>query len=74
MGGVGVQQFFVLVFVVYAISLHTKILRQRRSDAQKGLILLYVLYACLALITVGKPLTIMESQANKKDANCFSLV
>ncbi|KAJ6017113.1 hypothetical protein N7451_000492 [Penicillium sp. IBT 35674x] len=51
MAGVGVQQFFVLVFVVYAISFHIKILRQRRSDARKAEILLYVLYACLALIT-----------------------
>lgn len=54
MAGVGVQQFFVLVFVVYAISFHVKILRQRRSDAQKALVLLYVLYACLALVTVSK--------------------
>ncbi|KAJ5884530.1 hypothetical protein N7504_012102 [Penicillium tannophilum] len=52
MAGVGVQQFFVLVFVVYAISFHIKILRQRRSDARKASILLYVLYACLALITM----------------------
>ncbi|KAJ5923251.1 hypothetical protein N7454_008496 [Penicillium verhagenii] len=52
MAGVGIQQFFVLVFVVYAISFHRKILRQHRPDGKKALLLLSVLYACLALITM----------------------
>lgn len=52
MAGVGVQQLFVLMFVVCAIFFHLKILRQQRSDLKKALLLLYVLYACLALITV----------------------
>ncbi|KAJ5657867.1 uncharacterized protein N7484_001516 [Penicillium longicatenatum] len=52
MAGVGVQQFFVLLFIIYAISFHTKVIRQRCSDAQKALVLLYILYACLALVTM----------------------
>ncbi|KAK1149810.1 hypothetical protein N8T08_003361 [Aspergillus melleus] len=52
MGGVGVQQLFVLLFVACAISFHRKVIRQRRSDGKQGLLLLYVLYACLALITM----------------------
>ncbi|KAJ5928913.1 hypothetical protein N7466_007869 [Penicillium verhagenii] len=52
MAGVGIQQFFVLVFVIYAISFHRKILRQQRPDRKKALLLLYILYACLALITM----------------------
>ena len=52
MAGVGVQQLFVLMFVVCAIFFHLKILRQQRSDLKKALLLLYVLYACLALMTV----------------------
>ncbi|KAL5333718.1 RTA1 like protein-domain-containing protein [Aspergillus crustosus] len=52
MGGVGAQQLFVLMFVVCAISFHRKILRQYRSDMKQTLLLLYVLYACLALITI----------------------
>ncbi|KAL4786814.1 RTA1 like protein-domain-containing protein [Aspergillus varians] len=52
MAGVGAQQLFVLMFVVCAISFHRKILRQRRPDLPKALLLLYVLYACLALVTM----------------------
>ncbi|PYH97890.1 hypothetical protein BO71DRAFT_447590 [Aspergillus ellipticus CBS 707.79] len=52
MGGVGIQQLFVLIFIGCAVVFHRKLLQQRRSDAQKALLLLYVLYACLALITM----------------------
>ncbi|RAK77660.1 RTA1 domain-containing protein, partial [Aspergillus fijiensis CBS 313.89] len=52
MAGVGVQQLFVLVFVVCGVAFHRKLLQQRRSDAKKALLLLYVLYTCLALITM----------------------
>ncbi|PYI08654.1 hypothetical protein BO78DRAFT_428014 [Aspergillus sclerotiicarbonarius CBS 121057] len=52
MGGVGVQQLFVLVFIFCAFAFHHKIRRQRRPDATTALLLLYVLYACLALITM----------------------
>ncbi|PYH40346.1 RTA1 domain-containing protein [Aspergillus saccharolyticus JOP 1030-1] len=52
MAGVGVQQLFVLVFIVCAIFFHRKILQQRRPDTNQALLLLYVLYACLALITM----------------------
>lgn len=53
MAGVGFQQLFVLIFVACAIVFHLKIQRQRRPDAKKALLQLYVLYACLALITVN---------------------
>jgi hypothetical protein len=56
MGGVGAQQLFVLIFIVCAIFFHVKIIRQQRSDLKEALLLLYVLYACLALITVSKNL------------------
>jgi hypothetical protein len=56
MGGVGAQQLFVLIFVVCAIVFHLKIIRQQRPDMKKALLLLYVLYACLALITVSEKL------------------
>ncbi|RAK95525.1 RTA1 domain-containing protein [Aspergillus ibericus CBS 121593] len=52
MGGVGVQQLFVLVFIFCAIVLHQKIRQQRRPDQRDALVLLYVLYGCLALITM----------------------
>ncbi|PWY73125.1 hypothetical protein BO94DRAFT_607609 [Aspergillus sclerotioniger CBS 115572] len=52
MGGVGIQQLFVLVFIFCAIAFHRKILAQRRDDKHQALLLLYVLYACLALITM----------------------
>ncbi|OJJ51782.1 hypothetical protein ASPZODRAFT_12589 [Penicilliopsis zonata CBS 506.65] len=52
MAGVGVQQLFVLVFIGCAVGFHRKILRQGRHDSRQALVLLYVLYACLALITL----------------------
>ncbi|KAJ5908232.1 hypothetical protein N7495_000914 [Penicillium taxi] len=52
MAGVGIQQFFVLVFIVFAIIFHHKVLQQKRLDASKALWLLYVLYTCLALVTM----------------------
>ena len=53
MGGVGIQQLFVLGFVFFAGAFHRKVLEQRREDRARALGLLYVLYACLALITVS---------------------
>ncbi|OOG00885.1 hypothetical protein ASPCADRAFT_202721 [Aspergillus carbonarius ITEM 5010] len=52
MGGVGIQQLFVLGFVFFAGAFHRKVLEQRREDRARALGLLYVLYACLALITM----------------------
>ncbi|KAJ5231832.1 uncharacterized protein N7469_006420 [Penicillium citrinum] len=52
MGGVGAQQLFVLLFILCAICFHLKIRRQQRPDLKKAVLLLYVLYACLALITM----------------------
>ncbi|KAJ6008131.1 hypothetical protein N7540_012107 [Penicillium herquei] len=52
MGGVGLQQFFVVMFVICAIFFHRQILQQRRQDMKTALLLLYVLYGVLALITL----------------------
>ncbi|KAJ5627410.1 hypothetical protein N7528_004837 [Penicillium herquei] len=52
MGGVGLQQFFVIMFVICAIFFHRQILQQKRSDMKTALLLLYVLYGVLALITL----------------------
>lgn len=52
MAGVGIQQLFILIFTMYAMSLHRTILAEKPQHMRKALILLYTLYACLALITV----------------------
>lgn len=55
MGGVGVQQFFILVFFFYAIKFHRIILQQIRQGIEgvsNALPLLYAIYAVLTLITV----------------------
>jgi hypothetical protein len=57
MGGVGVQQFFILVFLFFAIEFHRLILiqiRQGVEGASSALPLLYAVYGVLALITVHK--------------------
>ncbi len=56
MAGVGIQQFFILAFLAYAISFHRTLNREAYSDQNsrsKAMTLLYSLYLCLALITVG---------------------
>lgn len=55
MAGVGIQQLFILVFIFFATQLHRAILLGKGLDAQTrscALVLLYTLYAVLALITV----------------------
>jgi hypothetical protein len=57
MAGVGMQQLFILVFIVFAIGFHRTIVRERylHVDAKRtALTLLYVIYAILALITVSR--------------------
>ncbi|KAJ5691759.1 hypothetical protein N7462_001182 [Penicillium macrosclerotiorum] len=73
MGGVGVQQLFIVIFTVCAIEFHRKVLSQRRSDAGRALILLYILYACLALITVSRYSQSYETQANKPRHASYSV-
>lgn len=55
MGGVGFQQFFILLFLVFAMKFH-QIIRQQVQQGVKGassaLPLLYAIYVVLALITV----------------------
>ena len=56
MGGVAFQQFFILVFCLFAIQFHQTILQQVRQGvegASSALPLLYAIYAVLLLITVG---------------------
>jgi hypothetical protein len=55
MGGVGIQQFFILVFSFFATKFHQTILQQVRqgvAGVSRALPLLYALYAVLILITV----------------------
>lgn len=56
MGGVAFQQFFILVFIVFAIKFHRIVLQQIRQGTVEGLnvlTLLYAVYAVLFLITVS---------------------
>jgi hypothetical protein len=55
MGGVGIQQLFILIFSFFAITFHRRILEQRRQSVEglsSALPLLYAVYAVLLLITV----------------------
>lgn len=56
MGGVAFQQFFILVFVFFAIKFHRIILREEVQQVAEGvsrvLPLLYAVYAVLTLISV----------------------
>ena len=53
MGGIGVQQLFILFFVVVAIKFHRELLKVERTPRiRQALLLLYVVYITLFLITV----------------------
>lgn len=54
MGGVGIQEFFILVFAFFAYQLH-RVINREADPATKAqaLRLLYTLYAVLTLITVS---------------------
>ncbi|KFY89858.1 hypothetical protein V500_05422 [Pseudogymnoascus sp. VKM F-4518 (FW-2643)] len=55
MGGVGFQQFFILLFLFFAIKFYQTILQQVRQSvkgASSALPLLYAIYAVLSLITI----------------------
>jgi len=57
MGGVAVQQFFILVFLLYAIKFHRLVLhriQQGTEGVSSVLPLLYAIYAVLLLITVRR--------------------
>ena len=56
MGGVGLQQFFIFIFLAFSIAFQRKISSERKLDATRrrsALMLLYTLYAVLSLITVS---------------------
>lgn len=55
MGGVALQQFFILVFLFYAIKFHQIVIQQIRQGVEgvsSSLPLLYAIYTVLMLITV----------------------
>lgn len=53
MGGVGFQQFWIIVFMMLAYFFHRELLRQSKTDeVRKAFNMLYVIYAVLILITV----------------------
>lgn len=53
MGGVGFQQIFVLVFFYIAFRFQQQVRQENPSRLPQALLLLYVEYAALILITVG---------------------
>lgn len=66
--GVGVQQAFILLFLVFAIKFHRTILQQSaQSNHQSGeaLTLLYVLYFVLLLISVSSTNTMFNISTNR---------
>lgn len=61
MGGVAFQQFFIFVFLFYAIKFHRIIIQQLRQGAEQvsgALALLYAVYAALTLVTVCGSITL----------------
>ena len=56
MGGIGLQQAFILLFLFLAIKFHRELLQEHRTEkTSRALQLLYVEYAVLVLITVSCP-------------------
>lgn len=54
MGGIGFQQLFIFIFAVVITKFHREILRESRDERiRQALLLLYVVYAALFLITVS---------------------
>lgn len=53
MGGVGFQQIFVLVFFYIAFRFQQQVRQESPGRLPQALLLLYVEYAALILITVG---------------------
>jgi hypothetical protein len=76
MGGVAIQQFFILVFFFYAIKFHKKIqthIRQGVEGVSSVLPLLHALYAVLLLITVHCSILLQAKALTFcPDANCLS--
>lgn len=53
--GVGIQQLFIIIFALFAIKLHMVLLRDEgltQKPKSRALLLLYTLYAVLAMVTV----------------------
>lgn len=54
MGGIGIQQLFIFIFLFLTVKFHREMLRERRTErTPAALRLLYVVYAVLLLITVS---------------------
>lgn len=62
MGGIGLQQFFILIFLVLAVKFHSEMLKMEKlstsapltSSKRRWRPLLYTLYGTLGLITVSR--------------------
>lgn len=73
MGGVGFQQIFVLVFFYIAFRFQQQVRQENPSRLPQALLLLYVEYAALTLITVGSLLLALYRQTDDivQDSNHF---
>ncbi|KAJ7585078.1 RTA1 domain-containing protein [Mycena floridula] len=68
MGGIGLQQFFIVVFLVLAVHLHRQLLKLERYGTGKKnwRPLLFSLYASLILITIRILFRLVEFSAGKE--------
>ncbi|KAI9848829.1 MAG: hypothetical protein M1837_006345 [Sclerophora amabilis] len=74
MGGIGLQEFFIIVFLAFAIKFHLQMLAMEKrgelvgTGKEKWRILLYALYTSLLLISVRIIFRLIEfSRGNKPD-------
>ncbi|KAJ7265653.1 RTA1 like protein-domain-containing protein [Mycena rebaudengoi] len=74
MGGIGLQQFFIFVFLGFAVRLHRELLALERNETGKKnwRPLLFTLYASLGLITIRIFFRLIEFSGGKEaDKNPF---
>ncbi|KAL4902741.1 RTA1 like protein-domain-containing protein [Aspergillus multicolor] len=77
MGGIGIQQFFILCFTFIAIQYHRRMLRLSREGRLAGLkaqwrMLLYALYASLLFITIRIIFRLVEFSQGNDENNTIS--
>lgn len=66
MGGVGFQQFFILIFLYIAFRFQQQVKKENPNKLSQALLLLYAEYAVLILITVGAPFARIKFVANSR--------
>jgi hypothetical protein len=63
--GVGIQQCFILLFLLFAVKFHRMVLLESRKNIayspRIALTLLWTIYTVLVLITVGSPLRMVAT-------------